>query len=370
MIAAAIVAAIALVFLLAKDEALRGNDIAVEPPPDSARPNKTQDASNHAADESRLDEILSRCEPYDGLVGDSEPEREAELERVRNQALRKLVESDDAEHLVAAAYLEGTDDPRRTFELLAQASAMAPKNAFVSWSRLKMCGRLDEQCEEEQSEIGELAIANDPGNAAVWANVALMRLRAGEDAEALRALEQAAAAPYLDSFIVAEAMMYDRALAAATDISSRDRFSLAWVWAISLPDGTSSFGQRCHDLAVDSIPWREACLGFHEQLFHRGKGYLQRMIALAVQAKMHEYSANHAGVKRVEAERALLQAHLDSNRLQLLDKIVVRDEAMMRTYAEVFRNKGEMAALDYVEEELLRLSADPEYDPCRTNGEE
>ena len=334
----------------------------------SARPDEAREPATTA--EARLDEILSECEPYDESPGESAEQREAELARMQDEAVRVLTESDNAEHLVAAARFVYRKDPRRSFKLLSEAAELAPDNAYVSWSRLKFCAMYETECGEDSIEISRLAVANEPGNAAVWANVAHLDLSVGREVEALDALERAAAAPYLDTYIADEAMMFDRALAASTDLPSRDRFEHGWVWAISILDGTTSLGQRCREFAASSIQWREACLRFHEQLSHHGKTYLAMMIGLAVQSKMHEYSSNETGQRRIEAERTTVQAHLDSGRLNLLDKIVIRDEALFRAYAEVFKNDGEMAALDYVEEELLRLSADPDYDPCGTNGKE
>ena len=171
--------------------------------------------------------------------------------------------------------------------------------------------------------------------------------------------------PLLEAYSGETILMFDRALAASANMNSHKRILVASALAYDQgSDGIASLGQPCRDLSSENRAWRDVCLDFGELLTERGQTYMQIAVGLSIQAAIHEYDSSYIELERVEALRSHLRKQWSPERLSIVEKIVIRDEAMLREYVDVLLVEGELAALDYAEQELLRLAQDPNYDPC------
>jgi len=310
-------------------------------------------------DSSRFD-----CEPFDPYGGLSDQERLLAWEKESAEIARRLSTSEDAEHLVVAAMLERLKDVHRAFELLVRASTLAPENPLVTWNLLRICSRTGDVCAGRLNDIESQAIAADAGNAALWASMASIRQRRGDDDRALNALRMAAGAPEYNAYFGEHLLLVDRALAAAADRSSMYRISAAWGYAA--PGGAEiHVFADCREQAETSVLWRDYCRQLGETMARHGRTYLHTSIGLSLQSRMYGIAGEAQQQQRIDERHAKLRQQYKRLSEWDFDGSLLRDESLLRAYTDVLVSSDELAALSFVEREVERLKSMPDYDPCR-----
>jgi hypothetical protein len=304
------------------------------------------------------------CEPYDPFAGLSGQERLQAWERESAEIARRLGTSEEAEHLVVAAMLEARKNLQRAFELLVRASAIAPDNPLVTWNLLQICSRAGDVCTGRLDDIEQQAIAADAGNAALWASMASIRQRRGDDELALTALRMAAGAPEYNAYFGEHLLLYDRALAAGSDRSSMYRISAAWGFAPGASGAELQVITDCRESAEISVLWRDYCQQLGETMARRGRTYLHTSVGLSLQSHMYGVAGETQQQQKIDEQHAKLRQ--EYNRLSEgdIDKILSRDESLLRAYTDVIISSDELAAINFAQREIERLKSMPDYDPC------
>jgi hypothetical protein len=305
------------------------------------------------------------CGPYDPNAGLSAQEISEVWDRRSAEIGRQLGMSDDSEHLVVAAFFTRHENPQRGFDLLARAAEASSDNPLVTWSWLQFCARPGDTCVGQIDKIEDRAIAADGGNAALWASVASIRRQRGDPYGALEALDIAASSPEYNAYFGEQVLMYDRALAASSDMSSIDRIVTAWGFPAATTDAAIDIYTHCRDEAEVSVEWRDYCLRLGEKMAEQGRTQMHTTVGLALQSKMYEISNDEPQQDRVDEIRALLRVQHNSRNHSDIWSVFSRDELLLRAYTDVFISSGEMAAMDFAEREVERLTSAPEFDPCR-----
>jgi len=305
------------------------------------------------------------CEPFDPYAGMSDQERLSAWEKESAEIARRLSTSEDAEHLVVAAMLERPKDAQRAFELLVRASTLAPENPLVTWNLLQVCSRTGDVCAGRLNDIENQAIAADAGNAALWASMASIRQRRGDDDLALNALRMAAGAPEYNAYFGEHLLLYDRALAAAADRSSMYRIAAAWGYAAAASGAEIRVLADCSEQAESSILWRDYCRQLGETMARHGRTYLHTSVGLSLQSNMYGIAGGTQQQQRIDERHAKLRQSIGRLSQGDIVEIMSRDESLVRAYTDVFISSGELAAVNFAERDVERLKSMPDYDPCR-----
>lgn len=287
----------------------------------------------------------------------SDNERMAEYEVQREQMLRVLGASADAEHLLIAALVSWAKQPDRAVVMLDRAAALDPRNPLIASQALGLCLEV-ETCGRPPAELERRLIAADKANALAWVEVARSRLRRDDEPGALAAMREAAAAPEVNEYFSSNVLLFERGLAASTDLAPFERITASIGHAAAVFSGSFLVFKDCLERAKGSAEWRDVCLRLGQQLEQVGRTILSQSIGMNIQAKMYEYGGDTREQRDVEVR----QDRFESDWSALMDitarSAQLRDATVARRYLETFESAGELAAMRYLAAEVeARLPA-------------
>ena len=287
----------------------------------------------------------------------SDNERMAEYELQREEMLRVLGASVDAEHLLIAALVSWAKQPDKAVMMLDRAAALDPRNPLIASQALGFCLEV-ETCGRPPAELERRLIAADKANALAWVEVARSRLRRHDEPGALAAMREAAAAPEVNEYFSSNVLLFERGLAASTDLAPFDRIPASIGHAAAVFSGSFLVFKDCLERAKGSAEWRDVCLRLGQQLEHGGRTILSQSIGMNIQAKMYEYGGDTREQRDVEVR----QDRFESDWSALMDitarSAQLRNATVARQYLETFESAGELAAMRYLAAEVeARLPA-------------
>ncbi|MFQ5609749.1 MAG: hypothetical protein ACE5F8_05710, partial [Woeseiaceae bacterium] len=153
----------------------------------------------------------------------------------------RLASTGDAEFIIASAYVNPPYDPGTGQSRFEQALTIAPRNGLVLWNASMQCGHEAGAAYCDDAEFLKNAKEILGTNGAWWLRVAAARKDAGDEAGALRALQQSSIQPEFDSLFIEHVFLFDRALAATIAWEYRVRIIAATGFASTTPDFLHGF---------------------------------------------------------------------------------------------------------------------------------
>ena len=310
----------------------------------------------------RRSQALDACRQPDEK---SEAELMAEYEVQSTEMLRVLEPSTDAEHLLVAALISWRKSPEKALVLLGRAEAANPRNPLIASQLLELCLEIP-SCSRARPEMERNLIVADKANGIAWVTVARSRLSRNNEAGALAALREAIAAPSMDDHFTDFVLLFERALAASTDLPPFERSFAAYGHSAAVFTASFLITRDCNDRAVNSAEWRDACLRLGEHFEHSGQTILTKAVGMGLQAKMYEFGGDTRAQQN--AERRYQQFRDDWTALASRTARVeeLRDATVQRRYLDTFAAAGEIAAMEYLAGEIeARL---PELDGRRDSA--
>jgi hypothetical protein len=287
----------------------------------------------------------------------SDDERMAEYEAQRAEMLRVLGASADAEHLFIAALVSWTKQPVNAVKMLDRAAAMDPRNPLIASQALGLCLEI-ETCERAPAELERRLIAADKANALAWVQVARSRLGRNDEPGALAAMREAAAAPQVNEYFSSNVLLFERGLAASTDLGPFDRITASIGHAAAVFSGSFMIFKDCVERAKGSAEWRDVCLRLGQQLEHGGRTILSQSIGMNIQAKMYEYGGDTREQRDVEVRQDRFESDWSALMNITARSAQLRNATVARQYLETFETAGELAAMRYLAAEVeARLPA-------------
>ncbi len=275
-------------------------------------------------------------------------EKMAELDRLEQQVVPVLETSASAEHLLVAALMIWSDEPDRALQLLGEAAYQDPRDPLIASQLLALCVEFGGQCSRPRFEIEQMLIVADRANGLAWVQVARSRLERSDEAGALNAMQEAAAAATYDAYFPEYVMMFDRGFSASADLPAYERLEAAFGFAAALPASTHPIIQDCQRLAQNSPEWLDACLRFGERQEHASRTLLGKALGLGLQSRMYEL----AGDKRREQETERRRQEFRNSFGDLAQKAAkadkLRDASLAHQYLDTFAASGEFAAMEYL----------------------
>lgn len=312
---------------------------------------------------SKLREECSH-EPFDYIKYGEE--REAHEREVEAQ----LSNSDDAEHLLAAALLSvsaallsesESESPERPFQLLDKAAKIDPDNRLIAWTQLQLCRKeKGVNCDLAKAEANARRV--DSSNGAVWMEIAALRLGEGDESAAAEAVRSAIAAPRFDTYFIDYVILIERALSTHGESSYGDR-AMAGFGIMPLP----SYGitRHCDASGASDMNWIDLCDQLGVKMFSDSTSLLDRAIGMSLQRIAAEQNGDAAEIARATAREAEFREEyqrLTATREMAL--LIANDEAALRRFIENFSIYGETEAQKRLHAEVERLKNSPDYDQC------
>jgi hypothetical protein len=212
-------------------------------------------------------------------------------------------------------------------------------------------------------------IAADKGNSLAWVQVARSRLKRGDENEALAALRQAASATGLNDYFVEYITAFDRALAASSGLSPYERMIAAVGFGAAMPIDAWMITRDCDEKATGSAEWRDACLRLGERFEHDGRTLITQAVGIGMQISMLELEGDTRPLEQALARQAQFKTNYTSLSAQSSRAIELGDATVFRRYLEVFDSGGELAAMQYLADEVaarLPAATNPQSAACQT----
>ena len=281
----------------------------------------------------------------------SDEQRMAEYEEQAEEMLRVLGSSSDAEHLLVAALVSWRKAPEEAFLLLDRARSADPRNPLVASQILELCLEID-ACNLGRPGLERNLIAADKANGLAWVTVARSRLSRFDEAGALAALREAAAAPSMNDRFAEHALLFERGLAASTDLPPFERGVAALGHGAAIFTGSFLITRDCDERAENSAEWRDVCLRLGERFEHGGRTILTQAVGLGLQAKMYEYGGDSRAQQIAEQRYRGFRNDWQSLAARTTRAMELRDATVQQRFFDTFAASGEIAALQYLATEI------------------
>lgn len=192
----------------------------------------------------------------------------------------------------------------------------------------------------------------------------MSRYEQGDEAGALEALRRATTAPRYDVYWTDHVGLFERALAASTGLSYSERAIVAMgivaaTWRPDLELVTACTGQ------IGVAPeWLPVCGDFGRRLEADGGILLDTALGVAIQAAVYEAIGDEQRLAVASRKREALSTMTTLDYLEDAQLLLMEDERLLSDYLTEFDTYGELAAMRFLETEVARLQAMPDYDPC------
>jgi len=318
-----------------------------------------------AAVDSKLREECSH-EPFDYIKYGEE--REAHKREVEAQ----LSNSDDAEHLLAAAILlhsaallsvSESESPEHLFQLLNKAAQIDPNNALVAWTRLQLCRkRKGVSCDLAKAEANARRV--DSSNGAVWMEVAALRLSEGDESAAAEAVRRAIAVPRFDTYLIDYVILMERALSTHGESSYGDRATSGFGFSATIPI-PSYITQHCAASGNADTHWIDLCDQLGAKMFSDSTSLADQAIGMSLQRIAAEQNGDAEEIARATAREAEFREEYQRFTISRESAtLIAYDEAVHRRFVENFSIYGEFEAQRRLHAEVERLKNSPDYDQC------
>ena len=284
----------------------------------------------------------------------------------RVEIAESLMQSNDPEHLLAAALVGFDRKSKEHIAAMEKALAADPDNPITLWNFLYACSLNAEETLCQDGGIEKRAVLADGGNGALWGRIAGYRFRRGDTARLIDALIKANAAPQFNRYFIEQVEMLERGYVAASDYSYQERI----MNAISIMVGNTSdligVYNGCKEQAAESAEWLQPCIEYGKRLERDGRTILAALLGIAIQKEMHEISGDAKKKAETDHRRWLLNDSMNSAIRMDGQVLVLDDEHVLADFIAEWSAHGELRAHQFVHEEVVRLSKQPGYNPCKS----
>ena len=287
------------------------------------------------------------------------------LEQKRVEFASLLMHSQDPEHLLVAALIGFDRKSNEHFAAMESALAADPDNPLTLWNFLHACSLHLEETVCQDGSIEKRAVLADGSNGALWGRIAGYRFRRGDKMGAFDALLKANTAPQFNGYFIEHVEMGERSYAAATDSSYRERV----MGAIGLAAGTVSNANGvynlCKEHASESAEWLQLCIEYGKRLESDEGAILSALIGNAIQKTMYEMSGDAKEKTAATLRHRLITDAMNSGNSSDDQVLLLLDDKVLADYIAEWSAHGELRAMQFVKDEVVRLSQQPGYDPCK-----
>lgn len=213
------------------------------------------------------------------------------------------------------------------------------------------------------SNIFENATKQVSDNGALWLLIANHAASIEDEQQVYAALEQLIAAPNYDEYWSDIAMLFEQAF---SRIENSNRSMTIWSSVtlsnvMNLPDYAPLLNY-CGAQSPQRADIAQLCLDSGLKQLHSSKSILSRAIAASQSLKIYELYGDQENSAAIKKIRKHIRDIPESN--QLSQNLMFHDEQLLEYWFQSNLQFGELEAGKRVTEEAIRLSSDPNYNPC------
>jgi len=256
------------------------------------------------------------------------------------------------------------DKPAKKFDVLSEIVNADPDNLLANWNLSALCTNSDlfELCNKSMDEI----IARDKNNGALWLNVLSYSILVNDEASIINAFEQLIAAPYFNEYWSEHIELF--AEGSSSDLTFAERYvsAIGSASAVAFPSLVEP-DKYCRKLALKRADIAQLCLDAGKELETNGKTILSIAYGLSLQKAVFQEIKDEESLNQVASRKKQLLGYTD-RLFSVRSNLIYHDERLMRDWLNMMMTQGELSAQRYLHDEIIRLSSDPDYDPCPKNG--
>ena len=289
--------------------------------------------------------------------------------RLMSDVSRRLAASSSAEHLHVAALLER--DPANRLKLIARADPGSASDPLLLRDAVRFC----QDAGEEQScpliEWEQRLVAVDGENSEAWIFVAANRFEAGEEQQALKALQRAATASESRTYLSESIELTELGLAAGSDMGFTGRAAAAFgIVAMAWPSPRSLINM-CQEQSARSVDWAYACLSYGELVEKQAGTTMSTSLALSIQSIAFKALGETEKIADVEVRKKRFRealytegAALDEEAMQF----VLSNPTLFSAYLAAISAEGEFIANKRIAAEAKQLLSQRPDLACKPPG--
>jgi len=233
--------------------------------------------------------------------------------------------------------------------------------------RLSQChlGGQGNQCSDKMiSEAKE----NNSSNAALWFQIAIIESSKGNSEQLIEALRHVISAPNFDSYWSDNMYSYNKSLE-EIGISNNSTRMLLTI-GMDAASQIAPFGKLlkfCSSQSPVNAEVAEICLAVGNRLFSSSKTFMHKSIGISLQKATYSALEDKINLKKVSDSPWQSDTYTDEffDALQL----AVFDQELAGYWFSQLQTFGEVKTNELLIEEAIRLSSDPDYNPCPVSEE-
>ena len=204
---------------------------------------------------------------------------------------------------------------------------------------------------------------SDPNNAALWLTHSIIEAKNGNPSAAINSLEQALSAPNYNSYWAKTIEVSNQGLqeVGMDNQSARVVYSIGLAAAQALAPWQFLF-KLCEQESKRREDIVHLCLDVGKKIAFQNKTQLEYAIGLSLQKKSYEILNDNENAERI-AEIKKNNASSTPYMIEAFD-LMLFDQELLNYWLEQLKVFGEIEAEKRLVEEAIRLSSDPDYNPC------
>ncbi|TQV89532.1 hypothetical protein [Aliikangiella coralliicola] len=324
-------------------------------------------AANRAAKQAKISRLVSECftKMQDETIPDDlkKFEEEGYLEssfqntnNLSSQLAYALISKNKNE--------QNGKPPKDQVSLLSELVHKYPDNQLVHYFLVSKCSeaKYPDSCDEN---IVLQATANDPNNGALWFQVAVLEAGENNITGVIKALEQVVAAPNYNGYWADSIEVFDHALESSGVRHETYRMMAAIGFSAALALGpVQDLFKFCREQSVARADIAQLCLDAGATLSTRARSAVTQSIGYGLQKTVYKALG--------DVENETLMTKLSRENMQAIESVTEASNLMMfgidlqKYWFKQLKLFGEVEASIRLQEEVLRLSNDPDYSPCQT----
>ncbi len=307
-------------------------------------------------DNTHNSNYIAECTDLDKIaINESLNETDNELLADHDKFIEALKKSSNLESKIVHALIAGN-----TVSELTSLKSEEPDNKLISFNLLSSCLTSNTKCDPS---VFMDARSIDEQNGAVWFLSALHELKNNNTEKFTEFLIEASNAPVYEEYWRDYFSLFESAyshVGAGNDLQTKIA-ALGYVNAFALP-AYKPLADFCKNIELDKLDVLDACLNMGKRLTSNSSNILSSYIGLAIQQNVF---------KRFNDDKQL--AEIDKTRKEYNEMMILSNQAMENTFhsrkrtsdwLQQYKALGEFGAAKYIVGEAIKLSSDPEFDPC------
>lgn len=324
--------------------------------------------------ESHIDGLLVCSPEYNPRPwGMSEQEQAATIDAYIEQLDETLAASTNTDARVMAAVRRNDFNVANRIDELADLITQDPDNRLANLHFLNACTKIAEHPACDADSVVRANTVNG-NNAVSWSLLAVYRSELGDNFGVDRAMARAANAPEFDDYFGTQLRIMRDAMPSG---SEHQQMRLAWTlmfWS----NLTLNNGSQVAYLCSNDDPLRagllRACLDFGERMQLESQSLIMTMVGGGIQQTAYGAMGNVEEANRLEQEHLAFQRNRSApdslfSQFHKVSSLMSYDVDLALYWMDNFIEFGETeTAMANIVAEGRRLSADPDYAPCRSPG--